>query len=280
LHNAGSNCRIRQGAPMNASTANDVLSEKRGNVHWLTINRLERRNALNPGVMENLRQGILAASSDPDIRAIVITGVGNKAFCAGADLQTNAATFAFDYSDPRLPFACLTRTVFNTDLPIIARVNGHCMAGGMGLLGLCDLAVASETALFGLPEVKIGLFPMMILTTLKRIIPPRFMYELCMTGEPFTAQQARELGLVNHVVPQAELDEKVNWLLERIVDNSPLAIRRGKYAMHAVEDMTVEQTIAFTESQVGLAVLSDDFKEGIAAFNEKRPPVWPRRAAT
>jgi enoyl-CoA hydratase/carnithine racemase len=254
----------------------DVLSEKRGNVHWLTINRLERRNALNPAVMEAIQAGIIAASADLDVRAVVITGVGEKAFCAGADLQTGATTFSFDYADPRLPFARLTRTVFNTDLPIVARVNGHCMAGGMGLLGLCDLAVASDHALFALPEVKIGLFPMMILTTLKRIIPPRHLYELCMTGEPINATQAREFGLVNHVAPSAELDDKLNWLLERIVNKSPQAIRRGKYAMHAVEDMTVEQTIAFTESQVGLAVMSEDFKEGIAAFNEKRTPVWPK----
>lgn len=257
----------------------DVLSEKRGDVHWLTINRLDRRNALNPQVMNAIREGILNASADSYARAIVITGIGEKAFCAGADLQTSATTFSFDYADPRLPFAELTRTVFATDLPIIARVNGHCMAGGMGLLGLCDLAVASDHAQFALPEVKIGLFPMMILTTLKRIIPPRHLNELCMSGEAIDAVRARELGLLNYVVPAIELDQKLNWLLERIIQRSPQAIKRGKYAIHAVEDMTIEQTIAFTESQVGLAVMSEDFKEGIAAFNEKRPPVWPRGSA-
>lgn len=143
-----------------------VLSEKRGNVQWLTINRLERRNALNPDVMDGLREGIIVARDNSDIRAIVITGVGDKAFCAGADLQTNATTFSFDCADPRLPFAKLTRVVFGVDIPIIARVNGACMAGGMGVLGLCDLAVASDNAKFGMPEVKVGLFPMMILTTL------------------------------------------------------------------------------------------------------------------
>ena len=257
--------------------ASEVRVEKIGRVQWLTIDRLERRNALNPQVMEELRQGILAATADGDIRAIVITGVGEKAFCAGADLQTNATTFRFDYSDPRVPFAKLQRTVFETDIPIIARVNGACMAGGMGLLGLCDMAVASESATFGLPEVKIGLFPMMILTTLKRILPPRHLNELCITGEPMDAAKALAIGLVNHIVPQAELDEKVAWLLDRVVTKSPTAIRRGKYALRAVEDMTVAQTIAFTESQVPLATLSEDFKEGMAAFNEKRPPVWTNR---
>ncbi len=254
-----------------------VLSEKRGNVQWLTINRLERRNALNPDVMDGLREGIIAARDNADIRAIVITGVGDKAFCAGADLQTNATTFSFDCADPRLPFAKLTRVVFGVDIPIIARVNGACMAGGMGVLGLCDLAVASDNAKFGMPEVKVGLFPMMILTTLKRIIPPRQMNELCMTGEAISAAEALQMGLLNYVVPQAELDTKLDWLLNRIVDKSPTAIRRGKYAMRAVEDMTIEQTIAFTESQVPLAASTQDFAEGIAAFNEKRSPVWTNR---
>lgn len=255
----------------------DVRVEKRENVQWLTIDRLERRNALNPVVMDSLREGILAATSDPDIRAIVITGIGEKAFCAGADLQTNATTFSFDYSDPQLPFARLQRVVFETDLPIIARVNGSCMAGGMGLLGLCDLAVAADHAIFGLPEVKIGLFPMMILTTLKRILPPRQLNELCMTGEPIDAAHALAIGLVNHVVPMDELDSKTAWLLDRLTTKSPAAIRRGKYALRAVEDMTIAQTIAFTESQVPLMVLTEDFKEGLAAFNEKRPAVWPNR---
>lgn len=254
-----------------------VRVEKRGSVQWLTIDRLDRRNALNPTVMEELRLGLLAASADAEIRAVVITSVGEKAFCAGADLQTNATTFAFDYSDPRVPFAKLQRTVFETDIPIVARVNGSCLAGGMGLLGLCDLAVAADSATFGLPEVKIGLFPMMILTTLKRILPPRILNELCMTGEPITAHEAQAIGLVNHVVPLAELDAKTAWLLDRITTKSPTAIRRGKYALRAVEDMTIAQTIAFTESQVPLAVMTEDFKEGLAAFNEKREPIWTNR---
>jgi enoyl-CoA hydratase/carnithine racemase len=255
----------------------DVRVEKKGSVQWLTIDRLERRNALNPMVMDGLREGIRAASADPEVRAIVMTGVGEKAFCAGADLQANATTFAFDYSDPRVPFARLQRAVFETDIPIVARVNGSCMAGGMGLLGLCDMAVASENAIFGLPEVKIGLFPMMILTTLKRILPPRQLNELCITGEPISSAQALAIGLVNHVVPLAELDDKVAWLLDRIVTKSPTAIRRGKYALRAVEDMTVAQTIAFTESQVPIAAMTEDFKEGMAAFNEKRPPIWTNK---
>ncbi len=255
----------------------DVTVEKRGNVQWLTIDRVEKRNALNPMVMDGLREGLLQASADPDIRAVVITGAGEKAFCAGADLQTNATTFTFDYSDPRVPFAKLQRVVFQTDIPIIARVNGSCMAGGMGLLGLCDMAIASDNARFGLPEVRIGLFPMMILTTLKRILPPRQLNELCMTGDPIDAQHALSIGMLNRVVPADELDAAVDALVNRVIIRSPTAIRRGKYALRAVEDMTIEQTIAFTESQVPLAAMTEDFKEGLSAFNEKRDPDWPNR---
>lgn len=257
--------------------SSDVLTEKRGNLFWVTINREERRNALNPDVMMMIADGILAARRDPDVRAIVVTGAGEKAFCAGADLQKNATTFAFDYSEPRAPFGKLTRVAMETDIPIVARVNGTCMAGGMGLLGLCDLAVATDTAKFGLPEVKIGLFPMMILTTLKRIMRPRDLNELCITGEPIDAHEAKAIGLVNHVFAAAEFDEKFEWFVNRIVDKSPTAIRRGKYALRAVDSMTMEQTIAFAETTVPLAVQTEDFKEGQAAFNEKRKPNWTNR---
>lgn len=257
--------------------SSEVLAEKRGNLFWLTINREDRRNALNPDVMKMLGDGIIAARTDPDVRVIIITGAGEKAFCAGADLQKNATTFAFDYGDPRAPFGKLTRIIMETDVPIVARVNGTCMAGGMGLLGLCDLAVATETAKFGLPEVKIGLFPMMILTTLKSIMQPRDLRELCITGEPVNAHRAKEIGLVNHVYSPADFGQKFEEFIGCIVDKSPTAIRRGKYALRAVDSMTMEQTIAFAETTVPLAVLTEDFKEGQAAFNEKRKPQWTNR---
>jgi enoyl-CoA hydratase/carnithine racemase len=151
------------------------------------------------------------------------------------------------------------------------------MAGGMGLLCMADFAVAADHALFGLPEVKVGVFPMQVMSLLQDLVPRRIVREWALTGEPFSAQEAHSAGLLNHVVPAAELDAKTQWLIERITDKSPTAIRRGKYAMRAIADMTFEQAIAYTESQIAMLAMTEDAREGLAAFNEKRKPTWPGR---
>lgn len=254
---------------------NAVLYEKRDRVAWLTINRAERRNAMNAAVISGIADGLRQAVTDPEVRAMVLTGAGEKAFCAGADLSGGTGAFGRDFSEPSQPFANLLRQVHNLNLPTIARVNGVCMAGGMGLMGMCDLVVAADHAVFGLPEVKVGVFPMQVLSVLEPLLRPRDLYELCLSGEPIDAVRAREIGLVNYTAPAAELDAKVDWLLGRIIDKSPTAIRRGKYAMRAIASMGFEQAIAFTEGQIGLTAMTEDAREGVAAFNEKRKPVWP-----
>ena len=242
----------------------------------LAINRPDKRNALNADVITGLRLGLAQAHATVGVRAVVITGVGDKAFCTGADLQPGAA-FAVDVSQPRSDYANLLREAHAATLPIVARVNGACLAGGMGLLCLADLAVASEAALFGLPEVKVGVFPMQVMALLQRLVAPRWVHEWSLTGEPFGAQTALSAGLLNRVVPAAELDTATDALLARLVDKAPTALRRGKYALRAIEAMTFEQAIAFTESQIALTALSEDAREGLAAFNDKRAPNWPGR---
>ncbi|HEY6354544.1 MAG TPA: enoyl-CoA hydratase-related protein, partial [Burkholderiaceae bacterium] len=207
---------------------------------------------------------------------IVLTGIGDKAFCAGADLQPGKG-FAFDPAKPNLDYADLMRDAHNATLPSIARINGVCMAGGMGLLCMTDMAVAADHVQFGLPEVKVGVFPMQVMSLLQLIAPRRQVREWAFSGEPFDAAQALQAGLVNHVVPATELDAKVDWLVGRIVDKSPTAIRRGKYAMRAIEAMTFDQAIVTTESQIALLAMTDDAKEGLASFNEKRKPRWTGR---
>ena len=192
------------------------------------------------------------------------------------DLQPGKG-FAFDFAKPNVDYADLLRDAQNATLPIIARINGTCMAGGMGLLCMADMVVASDHALFGLPEVKVGVFPMQVLSLLQDLVPRRLVREWALTGEPLSAQQALAAGLLNHVVPVAELDQKTDWLLSRLVDKSPTAIRRGKYAMRAIESMSFDQAIAYTESQIALLAMTEDAKEGMAAFNERRKPVWPGR---
>lgn len=250
-----------------------VLHEKRGHAFWITINRPDKRNALNAAVIAGIVDGYRRAHEDGDVRVIVLTGTGAKAFCAGADLQPGAG-FTFDLSRPNLDYADMLRTAQNATKPTIARVNGVCMAGGIGLLCMTDMAVAADNAVFGLPEVKVGVFPMQVLSLLQSIAPPRLVREWCFTGEPFDAAAAKDAGLLNHVIPAAELDAKVEWLVSRIIDKSPTAIRRGKYAMRALASMSFDQGIAYTESQIALLAMTQDAKEGLAAFAEKRKPVW------
>lgn len=254
-----------------------VLNEQRGHVFWITINRPELRNAINEDVIAGISAGLKQAQILPDIRAVVLTGAGEKAFCAGADLRPDSNIFDFDFSQPRTSYADLLRQAVACDLPLVARVGGTCMAGGMGLLTMCDMAVASSDARFGLPEVKIGMFPMQVAAVMQHMMPRRKFAEMCITGEPITAQEALEMDLVNYVVDSGQLDVKLNWLLERIVDKSPTAIRRGKNALRAISDMTFHQSIAFMEGQLGSLRLTKDAAEGLASFVEKRKPEWTSR---
>lgn len=261
---------------MSEATGDAVLFEKRERAFWITLNRPDKRNALNKEVIAGIREGYRRAHADPAVRVIVLTGAGDKAFCAGGDLQPGAG-FVFDFSQPNVDYADMLRDAQNATLPSIARINGVCMAGGIGLLCMTDLAVAADHAQFGLPEVKIGLFPMQVLSLLQRIAPRRTVREWCLSGEPFDALEAKEGGLLNHVVPAAELDAKTQWLVERLAHKSPTAIRRGKYAMRALEAMSFDEGIAYTESQIALLAMTEDAKEGLASFNEKRKAVWTGR---
>jgi methylglutaconyl-CoA hydratase len=228
---------------------NSVIREKRGQAFWITINRPDKRNAINGDVVAGIAKGYRDAHDDKSVRVIVLTGAGDKAFCAGADLQNSGAAFAMDYAKPNVDYADLLRLSQNATKPAIARVGGVCMAGGM--------------------------FPMQVMALLQSIAPRRLINEWALTGEPFDAQTAQAAGLLNYVVPAAELDAKLDWLISRIVDKSPTAIRRGKYAMRAIASMSFDESIAYTESQIALLAMTEDAKEGLKAFGEKRKPTWP-----
>jgi len=252
-----------------------LIEEEQGGVLRLTINRPAVRNALNGELILALTRAFSEGASRPGVRAVLLTGVGDKAFCAGADLHPDSRTFDFDYAEPTSPYANLLRAARAAQVPVIGRINGFCLAGGMGLLATCDMAVASSSARFGLPEVTVGLFPMQVAALLQSVVPARKFAEMCFTGEMISAQEALDCGLVNYVVEPDALDEKVEWLLGRVVDKSPTAIRRGKHALNSMSGMSIEQAIAFMEAQVGLLPMTEDAAEGMAAFAEKRAPVWP-----
>jgi enoyl-CoA hydratase/carnithine racemase len=174
---------------------NVVLSKKRGKAQWISINREERRNALNPEVIAGIHSALTDAVRDPEVRAIVLTGVGEKAFCAGADLSRGTGVFTEGLNEPTTDFGRLARAMRGLGVPTIARVNGACVAGGMGLMALCDLAIVAEHARFGLPEAKVGVFAMQVLVYLRRMLNTRHVNELCLTGELIDAAKAKEIGV-------------------------------------------------------------------------------------
>jgi len=254
----------------------ELLIEARGPALWLTINRPALRNAFNEQVVGLIATGIRQAQSSPEIRAIVLTGAGDRAFCAGGDLSATAtdAPFTVDPAHPRNFVIALFKLMEDCELPIIARVNGHALAGGLGLMCACDLVIAADHATFGVPEARVGLFPMMIMPYLLRIIPLRRLMHMCMTGHPVAAAEALSLGLINEAVPTAELDSRVHHLIDAIVHASPTAQRLGKHGLHAMRDMTIRQAWEFAELMLPMMASTQDAREGFAAFREKRAPIW------
>ena len=255
-----------------------VLVERRGPVQWITINRPEQRNAMNDEVTEGIREGLVQAGSDREVRAIVLTGAGDRAFCAGGDLGSSKdGPFQVDPASPGNAVIALFREFERCELPTIARINGHALAGGMGLACACDMAVASSRATLGVPETSVGLFPMMILPYLQRTLPRRKLLEWCITGARWTAEEALEAELLNYVVAPDELDGKVDWLLERILDKSPTAIRLGKMGFHALQDMPLDAAFDYAQLMLPMMASTEDALEGFRAFQEKRAPRWTGR---
>lgn len=265
---------------MNAATqlpathADAVATERRGAALWITIQREARRNAINPSVIAGIGAALDTVNGDPAVRAIVLTGAGERAFCAGADLSRGTDVFSDGLDETTTDFGRLARKAREVGVPMIARVNGDCVAGGMGLMLLCDLAVAAEHARFGLPEARVGVFPMQVLVYLRRVLAPRHVNELCLGGELIGAHRAMEIGLVNELAPAGELDSRIAAWVIRIGRMSPVALRRGKAALAAMESMAFAEALSHAEAQIAITSRTADAREGLAAFNEKRPPRW------
>jgi enoyl-CoA hydratase/carnithine racemase len=252
----------------------DIRTEQRGRALWVTIDREEKRNAMNKAVIAGIEAAIAAAAADPKIRAIVLTAAGRRAFCAGADLSGGTGTFTLGLDEPMTDFGKLARLVRNVGVPVVGRINGDCVAGGMALMSLCDLVVVADHARFGLPEAKVGVFPMQVLVYLRSLIGARHVNEMCLTGDLISAARAYEIGLVNTVVPFDDLDARVETLLGKLAAMSPVAMKRGKYAIAAMQSMPFSEALAFAETLITVTSLTGDAAEGLAAFNEKRKPRW------
>ena len=262
----------------------EVLSDHAGGVARITINRADRRNAMSWGVMTGLRQALAAAKADPDVRVVVLTGAGDEAFCAGADLGAmggagdGAADDGFlDRHQGRGILAEVFQDLWHLGKPTIARVQGWAMAGGLGLALACDLVVASDRARFGAPEINVGLWPYMITVPLMRSMPPKKALELMLTGRVVGAEEAERIGFVTRVVPHEGLDAAVDELAATLASKSPAAMRLGREAFYGVWDMAAPEALTHLHAMLTLTNQTDDAAEGIAAFLEKRPPQWTGR---
>lgn len=256
---------------------NELILERHDTVLWMTVNRPERRNAYTKDLFRRMADALGDADEDRSILAVVLTGSGDKAFSTGADLKpdTKYTPLSLDELELVHPAVAYFRAAAAFSKPLVARVNGDAMAGGMGTLAMCDLAVAADHARFALPEVRIGLFPSVIVASLRHLIPRRVIMEMALSGEFFDADFAKEVGLVNYVVPSQNIDAKVDWLVGRIIDKSPTAVRRGKHLLRHMWDMDLDASFAHGQNELAQLFTTADHKEGIVAFNEKRKPIWP-----
>jgi enoyl-CoA hydratase/carnithine racemase len=249
----------------------DVVSYRVENgVAWLTIERPEARNALNAAAREGLFAGARRFNEDDSAKVLVLTGAGDKAFCAGGDLKEMADTAL---TVPPPDFVPQFGRTIDVPKPTIAAVNGVAWAGGFLLAQSCDLCVAAETARFAVTEVKVGRGAPWA-ASLPWLIPPRVAMQILLTGDPIDATRAREVGLVNEVVPAAELQEATQRLAERIAANAPLSVLAAKRTVRLVAEHPLTEAFAEAERIWEPVYLSEDAQEGPAAFRDKRAPVW------
>ena len=258
---------------------NDVVRyELRGPAAWITIDRPEQRNSLNPDVIAGLIEGLRRATGDENARAIVLTGAGDKAFSAGGDLGGFAeGASRVEQHAVRGEIARLLIGLQECGKPVIARVNGKCLAGGFGLALGCDLIVAAHDAEFGTPEIDVGLWPYMISAVIHRNVPRKVALELMLTGRRMSATEAGRWGIVNRVVPRGELDRTVDSIVETLAGKSPLILRLGKDSFYRSQDMSVQDALGYLHAMLTVNLEAEDLIEGVTAFAQKRRPEWKGR---
>ncbi len=248
-----------------------LLYHVANNVATLTINREDKRNAVSLEAIDLFLAYLDQGEKDPDVRVILITGAGEKAFCAGADLGGGP--------DGRIQegfniYARLLKRLSGFPKPVVARVNGACMAGGMGFMLACDIVIARNDAKFGTPEVNVGLWPMMIGALIYRNALRKKAMEMVLLGERLTADQALEMGLITRAVPADKLDDEVNGVLQVLAGKSPIGMKIGKEAFYAMADMPFEDAVDFLSEKIAEIAATEDAREGIMAFIEKRKPIF------
>lgn len=237
----------------------------------ITINREQQRNAVTPEAIALFHEFLDRAERDDEVRALVVTGAGDKAFCTGAQLGDGLS------EEGRKVFgryAQVLRRLASFPKPTVARVKGFCLAGGMGFMLACDIVIASDDSQFGTPEVNVGLWPMMIGALIFRNVPRKKAMEMILTAERIKAADALAMGLVTRVVPAADLDTAVDAVLKSLVARSPIGMKIGKEAFHEAESMNLEDALEYLSGKIAEVASTEDAREGITAFMEKRQPVF------
>jgi enoyl-CoA hydratase len=247
-------------------------------VATVALNTPDNRNALTNALLADLIAAFESARQDDRVRCVVLTSSHEKVFSAGASLDQFAADAPLvhkHFGTERFPR--LFRTIMGLGKPTICAANGHVLAGALGLALCCDLIVAKDTATFGTPEINVGIFPFMIMALIYRNVPRKKTNELLLLGERISAEEARQAGIVNRVVPEGEFEAAVDDWATKLAAKSPVLMKLGKDAMFRQLDMPFEEALDFLRSQLSIALTTEDIQEGVKAFFEKREPVWTGR---
>jgi len=259
----------------------EITYEARGAVARITLNRPEKRNPLGPTTIGELLHALDRAKSDDAVRVIVLTGAG-KVFSAGGDLSSmgsGGTPLKSDAGEATKPgtFVDLNLAMTRVGKPTIAMVNGHALAGGLGLVVACDVAIAADDAQLGTPEINVGLWPMMIMATIFRNVPRKRGLELIMTGDKISAAEAASMGLITRAVPRDQLEAEVDALAQKLAGKSPVVMRLGLEAFYRVQDLELQPALEYLQGQLVAVLGTEDAREGLSAFLEKRAPQWKGR---
>ncbi len=255
-----------------------VSYEVADGVATVMLNDPQKRNMLSAQMLAELVDAIKAARDSGEVRAVVLTGAGEKAFCAGADLGGFAAELplvAKHFATER--FLEFFRLMPRLGKPSLCAVNGHVLAGGIGLALSCDLVIARQGATFATPEINVGAFPYMIMAIIYRNVPRKKVNEMMLLGERLSAEQAVEFGLANKAVAAGEFDAAVAEWAGKLASKSPVLMRLGHDAMYRQQDMALDDALEYLRSQLSLTLTTEDIVEGVSAFFEKREPQWKGR---
>jgi enoyl-CoA hydratase/carnithine racemase len=244
-----------------------------GGVVTLTLSNPARRNAIGPRMTNELLYALEDARAAADVRVIVLTGEG-KAFCSGGDFAEMTSGATESTLSHKGDYADLLLAMSRTDKPIVARVNGVAMGGGLGLVAASTFAIAASDVKLGTPEIDVGLFPMMIMAVLIRFVPRRRLVQMMLLGEKLSADEALRLGLLNEVTPPDELDAAVKRTVDTIVSKSPSTIALGMRAYVEQDGLDLAEALPILRTKLAEVLATNDAREGLIAFLEKRPPKW------